>query len=424
MKKIYLILAAVAMILVAGCQKPAATTTEKDGYDPSLDPNKPTGVDDLSVTPEQHIEQTAKDLMTALDVNNWRNEAEFVHKVAKALQNKDWDSETVELWAQGLAQSWTQDPRQEGDYTIYETIVHLSDAKGHFEEQTDGSIKYTQANDLQFTVLVDGEKVTATFTCVDSTVPIIVSSKPNSGYDEKHNVLVYAPASAVLRILRGSSEFASLVLNMSASVQDPSNPNPYTDSASIEAVAKVGVYTIGINRVAYSPNGANVNIRIMNGNASLIFIKADAAYTLDAASQSNVPVKNGSINSEIDIMGEIQLKGQIPDFATFMEKGQSLNDNNKDAQRYPVLVTELENTFSASMYFNGAATPRATLGLEAVKSEGSDYWYCNPVIRFSDGSSYGVENYFSEERFGGLVQYGQNWFGNIQQYLSNLFSDL
>lgn len=423
MKKIYLLLAAVAMIFAAACQN-----------DQPQDPNKPSGVDDPSVTPEAQIEETSKAFMAALDINNWRNEAEYVHKVAKSLSNKDFNDQKLEEWVDALSQSWQQAPRKEGNTTIYETIVRLSDAKGHFEEKADGSFKFEEANDFQFTVLVDGEKVTATFTCTDSKVPLIISSGvyfysyyDNDTYQEKreeHNNLLYVPTNAVLKILRGNNEFASIVLNTSVDVNDSNNPNPYTDSASLDVVIKVGVYTINVNKVAYSPTGANVNIKLFNGNASLLFVGADAVYNLDPASHSDIPVKNGSVNAEVDIMGKIQLKGQIPDFAKFWEAGQNLNDNNQDAKRYPALVSEFEKTFSANMFFNGSSSARASLGMEAVKYDGNNYWYCNPVFRFSDGSSYGVEDYFTEDRFGGLIQYTDSWLDNIEEYLSGLFSDI
>lgn len=422
MKKLYLLLAAVAMISVAGCQN-----------DKNQDPNKPSGIDDPTVTPEAQIEETSKAFLTALDINNWRNDAEYAHKVAEALSEKDFDDEELEEWADALSKSWQQDPREEGSTTIYDYIIRLSDAKGHFEEQADGSIKFKDANDFQFTVLVDGEKVTATFTCTDSQVPIYISRRVGyySYYEygsyrekrEENNTLLYVPTKAVFKILRGSNEFASIDLNTSVDIDDPEEPNPYKDSASLNAVVKVGVYTINVNKLAYSPTGANVNIRLLNGNATLLFVEADASYKLDSTSQSDIPVKNGSLNAELDVMGKIQLKGQIPDFAKFWEVGQSLNDNNQDGQRYSAIVAEFEKTFSANMFFNGASTARATLGMEAVKYDGNNYWYCNPVIRFADGSSYGVEDYFTEDRFGSIIRYTDSWLDNIEEYLGNLFSD-
>lgn len=430
MKKVFLLIAAVAMIGLAGCQKTAADSTESDipGYNEKDDPNSPSGVDDASVSPEKQIEETAKALMAALDINNWRDDAEFIAKVIRTVQSKDYDDDKLEEWVDALTEGWQQAPRQEGNTKYYDYIVRLSDAKGHFEEQADGTFSFTEADDFQITILVDGEKVTGTFSCTDTKVPLRITSSGGNNYDyqtgteyyEYHSTYVYVPSSAKLKVLRGSAEFASLELTADVDVKDPEQVNPYTDSATLTATLKFSVYTLVIQKLAYSPTGADINIKLLSGNASLITVTAKAQYELDPASNDSVPVKSGNVDAYIDVMGKIQLKGSIPDFALFMSTGQSMSSKRDDANAFKALVAQLEGTFSVGMYFNGAAEPRATLGLEASQIDGS-YWTCDPVIRFSDGTSYKLEEYFSEERFGDLIIYARNWWEGIQNYITNLF---
>ena len=434
MKKLHIFIAALAILAMASCQKPSATSEEEEnipGYNESQDPNRPSGKDDVTVSPEQYIEETAKALMSALDVNNWREEAEFIHKFAVAMQNKKFNDDKLEKWAEALMDTWEKDPRTQGNETIMETYIRLSDAKGHFEEQADGTFTQTDANDFQITVLVDGEKVTGTFSCTDGTVPVKVSysgysSLDNYGnsYSESRYLYVYVPESANLKILRGSSEFATLDIKMSANVQDPSQVNPTTDSASIDATFKIGVYTISLQKVAYSPTGASAYVKLLNGNASLITVDAKAGYELDMESNYPVPIKSGNVNASVDVMGRIQVKADIPDAKKFLDTGMNSNDLMQDGDAFKAVVAELEKTFTAAMYFNGDSNPRATLGVEPVQSEGSSYWYINPVLRFSDGTSYGVEDYFTEDRFGGLLSYAENWWDGIEHYITNLFGDI
>ena len=428
-------MAALAVLAAASCQKPSATSEEEEnipGYNENQDPNRPSGKDDVTVSPEQYIEETAKALMSALDVDNWRNEAEFIHKFVVAMQNKKFNDDKLEKWAEALMETWSRAPRTEGNATIIDTYVRLSDAKGHFEEQADGTFTQTDANDFQITVLVDGEKVTGTFSCTDSTVPVRVSTLNKYEYDyntdtetvESNYVYVYVPASANLKILRGTSEFASVDLKMSADVKDPTQVNPYTDSATLDATLKIGVYTLSLQKVAYSPTGASAYIKLLNGDASLITMDAKAGYELDPASNYPIPIKSGNINASLDVMGRIQVKGDIPDVKKFLDAGLASNEKQQDANAFKALVAQLDESFTAAMYFNGDSNPRATLGVEPAIAEGSSYWYINPVLRFSDGTSYGVEEYFSEERFSGLMSYTQDWLQGIERYITNLFSDI
>ena len=433
MRKLYLFFAAVAILAVAGCQKNTPGDENVPGYNEKEDPNRPSGNDDVSVSPEQYIQETAKALMDELNYSNWSSEAEFIHKVIVALQNKDFSDETLKNWSKALTDAWTMEPRREGNATIYETYIRISDAKGHFEEQPDGSFTKTDADDFQMTVLVDGEKVTSTLVYSDSKVPVRVSRRhfENYNYDtdeysfEYFDTYVYVPSIAELKILRGSAEFARLNLNMSADIKDPTEVNPYTDSATIDAVLKIGVYTLSLQNVAYSPQGASARLKLLSGQSSLITVDANGIYELDPASREAIPIKSGAVDASVDIMGRIQVKGNVPDFVKFYGTMNSMKDKSNDGLAYKALVGELEKTFSAAMYFNGSSTPRATLGLDAVQyNTGSGYWTCNPVLNFSDGTSYTVQEYFSEEKFGDTISYAKSWYNGIVSYVSNLFSDI
>ena len=438
MKKLFPIaglLAVVLMFSLTGCQKNNENEANIPGYNENKDENKPSGKDDPSVTPEEQIEKTAKALMEALDVPNWKADAEFVHNVVTALQSKHYDFEALESWADDLAKAWDKGAKKEGSVTIYSTMVRLSDAKGHFEEQADGTFSYTKASDFQITVNIDGEKVSATFSCTDSTVPVKLpvtkesarGYDPATGYSQGYEVsetYLYVPTEATLKILRAGKEFASMDLNTKVDMKNPNEPDPFTDSASLNATVKVGVYTIGIQKLEYSPTGAGIKVKILNGNNSLVSASADATYTLNE-SNKDIPVKTGSGNAELDIMGMIQLKGNLPDFPAFQAALENVSEEGRSGgYQLSTAVSNLEKTFTVGMYFNGASTARANLGLEAMKNGSAGHWSVVPVLRFADGKSFGFEEYFSEERFGGLIDYAENWSENIRRTIDGLFGEI
>ena len=447
MKKVFMILAAVAMISVVSCQKPGATDGNKQDDpqsqtdDPQTDdPNKPSGVEP-DVSTEAYIEQTAKALMDALDKKNWQADAEFVHDVVKALSSKDYNYEALQQWSEELIDMWKQDPVKDGNATYYRTIIKLSDAKGHFEEQADGSFSRTDASDLQITINVNGEKVTATFACTDSKTVIRVAnhesysgpSAPGETYSESYDVYseyVYVPQTATLKILRGSAEFASLVLNAQSSIKDPERIDPTTDSFAVDVNLKVGAYTVAVNKLSYTSTKAIVDVKILKDNASLVTVTADADYVVDMNAQQPLPFTSGKVNAVIDVMGMIQFKGNLPDFAAFMNAGESMSESMREGNEAVIKakIAALEKTFSVKMYFNGTNTERASLGLEPFHYTDPygnyEYWNCQPVLRFPDGTSVGIEDYFNEKRFGNLMETTENWWNDIQRYINYLFGDI
>ena len=429
MKKLIYLFAAAVVIAIPGCQKPEANPDNQE--EKNQEGTKPDDgqKDDFSIPTDQYIEETIKALLGALDYSNWQKEAEFVQKVVQTIQQKEYDTEILEKWADALTESWQKEPYQEGNSVIYTSIVRLSDAKGHFTEQPDGSFAFTDADDFQITIQVDGESVTASFICTDSTVPIRISKSSRQGYNYETGAeeytynydYLYVPTSATLKILRGSSEFASLVLNAAVDVKDPDELSLLTDSASIGATLKLGVYTLAVQKLEYTPTAAQVKVKLLSGSESLISIDATADnYTIDESSNLPLPVKGGIVNAAVDVMGMIQVKANIPDLSNFFERGMATDDfQQADEQQFKAAVEAFEGTFSAGMYFNGSDTPRATLGMEAARQTPGP-WYVNPVLRFHDGTAMGFEEYFSEQRFGNLIIYIMSWAGDIGEKLNKI----
>ena len=96
----------------------------------------------------------------------------------------------------------------------------------------------------------------------------------------------------------------------------------------------------------------------------------------------------------------------------------SIEDEKKAVKK---ICSTLEDACDIYMYFNGnRADKQAYLGFEPMLDD--DEWYVEPVIRFSDGSSYQlVEDYFSENNFESILNRLENRLEEIEGWAENNF---
>ena len=88
-----------------------------------------------------------------------------------------------------------------------------------------------------------------------------------------------------------------------------------------------------------------------------------------------------------------------------------------DENAFKDALAELEKLYGFGVYYDGGNTIQATIGFEPVFDEVDQYWTYNPVIRFADGTSYAVEDYFSQENFGDFANELMNWVNDLMDYL-------
>ena len=125
---------------------------------------------------------------------------------------------------------------------------------------------------------------------------------------------------------------------------------------------------------------------------------------------------------DIDILGKLQVKGAC-DVVNLMKNLKKADDSQSSEATFKSFVTQAEQCFNLDVYFDGATTAQATLGLEPDKSthDGRTYLDVIPVIRFADGTSYAVfESFFDPEDFKNLVSAAQNWADAVGEYLNKL----
>ena len=419
MKKVFYLIAACAVIAsAASCEKINDLVTGKTTNEQGL-------VDDngkkLSVNQqESKVEETADILMANFDVEVWKGDYELVMNTYVTLSQKEIDGSVVNEKLNQITDLWTsvsgEDPNE-----VATTIVKLSDLKGHFTENAEGVMEYEEAKDLQITVLAGEDKVTATFSVEDSAPMIKI-------YDgEKSKISAYVPSLVNSSLSIGANTIAKLKVQL-----NPVDKNgdgildEKEDRIDLTYKMDVSAYTLEVSRLAYASEKATVSAKLSRGKQLLVGIDAGASYkwaqeTYGEETYETVNPESGY--ATLDLAGKMQFRGNLPDYNKVQEATRNMSEalygEVADEAKIREAVQAYEDAFGFGVYYDGKNTLQATLGFEPIKYIDGEYsrWTVDPVIRFADGTSMGMEELSQEQDIQRVAEKIQNWILGIQQYL-------
>lgn len=412
MKKLsYVLVAAAVVMSAASCEKISDLVN-------GVTENEQGLVDDKGkdLTPDEQkvkIEETANTLMDLMDKEGWEAEYNKVNETIDALGEKEVDSEEIGTYLSNIVSAWTSmrgdDPNQ-----VAVTVAHLTDIKGHFTENKDGKFDFTEADDLAITVFEGNVPVTVTFSAKDEAK---VPAHFTSGSDD---VTIFIPGTSYLGISKNNEGLASLELRLKPKDVNNDGIINEEDMIDVSYTMKVGSYTFELSQANYATTNASASAQILKGKQLIIGVSVSAKYSFEEVQKedyTNIEVKSASGEAMVDLAGKTQIRFTVPDaiaLETATDEMYKAQDNN-DGEAFKAALEQLEKLYGFGVYYDGKKTLQATIGFEAVNID--NYWDANPVIRFADGTSYAVEDYFTEDRFGELAQTIQEWVADLMKYL-------
>ena len=412
MKKLsYVLVAAAVVMSAASCEKISDLVN-------GVTENEQGLVDDKGkdLTPDQQkvkIEETANTLMDLMDKKGWEAEYNKVNETIDALSAKDVDAEDIGTYLSDIVSAWTS-IRGENPNEVAVTVAHLTDIKGHFTENKDGKFDFAEADDLAITIYDGNVPVTVTFYAKDE------ASVPAHFSDKNDDVTIYIPGTSYLGISKNNESLASLEIRLKP--RDVNNDGIINEEDMIDVsyTMKVGSYTFELSQANYATTNASASAQILKGKQLIIGASVSAKYSFEEVQKedyTNIEVKSASGEAMVDLAGKTQIRFTVPDalaLETATDEMYKAQDNN-DGEAFKAALEQLEKLYGFGVYYDGKKTLQATIGFEAVNID--NYWDANPVIRFADGTSYAVEDYFTEDRFGELAQTIQEWVTDLMKYL-------
>ena len=391
------------------------------------------------------IEDTANALMSDLDITVWEQEYDLVMNTVKEMQEKDVDASAIEEYLKGIVNAWTiqtgEDP-----HVVFETVIKLSQLKGHFTENANGSFDKEDADDLQVTIFSGNKTITATASVKDRDEKILLTSnayETTDGYSEQNFEYINVPEKAALGITVDGKSLASLEIRLNFTDSNKNGKADESDKLDLGYAMTVGAYSLIIDQAEYATDAANVKMSFKRDNRLVLGVDAKAAakvvtYDPEKDGRSGAEVIPVSATVKVDLEGKIQVTGNLPSGEALQAAQEEMNKAYAamDYEAFKKAVDKFEKSFGVGVYYDGSNALQATLGFEPVFYQGgqadSDLngdglineqdsygqsFTASPVIRFLDGTTYSVEEYFSQDNFSTLMQKIASWAGGIEEYL-------
>lgn len=433
MKRFYLVLAAVAMLGVAACEKqnPGTDPKQPEGGEVNPQPQpQPQPEPEAALSPEAQQDKliaTAEALMDALDLDNWKADADWTLQTVQELADFNGRADAdLEKWAKAVEEAMYE--YTEGtDWRLTKTTVDLSKVTGHFTENN-GVFHREPANNLSIDITLNGEPVHAEFNANGYYDPMLfyVSEREYNSYNEygyvdgtytnSHEVWVAVPKEAELKITRSGKDFAVLKAQFSLTdVNADGTMDPLNDKIGVKVSLAAAGYELAVNKLDYTPSNGAVDVTFTKGTQTILALNAKAAYQF--GQEMNFTPKSADV--AIDLMGMTQVKGTVASFDKLMEAYAKVNEALKggDEATIDAAFAELEKCFDLGVYYDGGTLKQATVGFDYVAPE-DGHNYVAVLIRFADGSAMAVDDFVSSDKFAGLVEEFETWLYKISNHFS------
>lgn len=230
-------------------------------------------------------------------------------------------------------------------------------------------------------------------------------------YTEEIDITVGVPERIDIRLTENGKDKAVIALNFEASLTEE-GIDLTTDSFNVTSEVKTYGYEITARNVGYdaSTGKAYASQEIKKDGTSLIKSEVSGTAEIELSDGLYLSVnKANSIQFNLDILGEIQAKGTCSDaleaFNSYDAIWEALYDyaDENEAQKH---LNNFNSKIAISIYYDGGSEKQAAVDFK-LASEEYDYgtdWYLIPVILFPDGSMYKIEEFFTENAFGELME--------------------
>ncbi len=363
------------------------------------------------------METIAKEFMSYFKASNFQNVVDITKYANETYNDDNYNSDAVNRWWSDCLDAITELNGVSGYSKNYIRLYIASNFVGHFNANTSTKKwEYTSASDLQFTFKdKKGNTCTATLSTSGEKKKVYVGDSFDYNWDNytsetdeyRYKNYIMVPENINVTFTQSGTTIASIVVTTELSGMSSVDYDLSKDSYSATCKMTVNDYTFNTSKVAYSPSSASVSLTVSKGSKTLISmsVSASGSVTNDQVEEGNIS-NVGTVNINMDILGELQVKGTCSScskFKSYMEKADA-NDNNEST--YKSYILQANSLLDIGLYYDNSNTKQASVFLEPFQQD--DYyernWYCEPVLKFSDGTTYSTfEAFFDETSFQDVI---------------------
>lgn len=404
--------------------------------------------------------QLGIDLLNNWDVEAYRNVANLLNRIA------EYDTGEITNW--GLSSLETmRTVVTEPHFGIsdgYLLLVRTANFTGHFKAVNGRWVKEGPANDLQFAFNDDNGSLCVfkmTTGGAKKTIYLPIEQDEEDEWGDEWGdedgdgsdvindymngvklVSLEVPEKVDFTMTQGSKQLmlTTFTFDLSVLTEDwsplkdgfivsmkssfaKSKSSAGANSVAYAKGSDTGTFDFEMDRVGYNPGtGVNFSYSAKSEGNSLLSFDLNAPGTLNLEDgvfdydDNGLIIKNiglQSLNLNLDVMGRLQAKVNIPDLYDFLTTTSGAPDFQSEAEVQQFL-SQLSTKMNSNFYYNNSSIPSGLLGLAPHYDEEEEEWTVAPVIVFtSDNSVYPLNEYFSEENFPEFVSEFQGIFSEL-----------
>lgn len=315
-------------------------------------------------------------------------------------------------------------------YNYYSRLYSAAKIKGHFTVSNGKWIR-TDANDLQISVKDrSGRDCVATLTTSGSTKTIFVGESSDRDYQyvdgaSKYTYSYYknyaeVPQNINFLLTVGGQQIVNVTVTTDINAVSE-QLDLATDSYSVTVNATVKNYNVNVSRLIYKAQGqAALTMTLKKDNVQLLSVTADGTSSVSGNPDRGYEVKGGNVSSmNVDVLGQVQVKGSLDVSAVMKEKTDNLNDEATANRVANNLTAHLKNL---GVYYDNGGQRRAWVEAAPTYRSKSYYstWTVQPVVCFDDGTKYSFEEYFEESSWRTVIEAAKQVAKDFQNLINGL----
>lgn len=414
------------------------------------DPNQ----DDLQPSAQKaKIAEVGEKLMDMCPASDFEDIPEIMEGFAEAYFTDEYNWDAVSEWfdnaidtAYKSEESYSFNGSSYTTEWMSELIILLSNHTGYFT-MGQNAVTVSSYDGLAAECYVNGKKYVAEIKSSGKVTEAIYTFVDNWGYsdsgyydeekgcwvdfDELIDIIyndtykfkVGVPEKVTIDLTEDGASKAEIVVTFKPELT-ASGIDLTTDAFAVQASVKTYGYEMIISNASYNAatgkaefkqelkkDGASMIKSSASGNVSLSWkegIDEESSWGWDDYLYAEV-AKADSFEANLDIIGEIQVKGSCSDAFEAAESLDLIWDalynsgSETDAERH---LNNLNSKIDFNVYYDGGSKKQASVefDLQCYKYDADEYWSLIPVIVFNDGSKYKIEEFFTENAFGDLIE--------------------
>lgn len=303
---------------------------------------------------------------------------------------------------------------------------------GHFTVSAEGDrwVKVSDADDLQFTFNdKDGKPCVVTFTTSGATKTISLPVDQEDGEDSEEDMQnsvkylalfgltidnIKTLMSGVTRMDMVVPEHTQLIMTQGSTTllngTVDVDLSSLKDGESVDALvlsmnaifaksSGTGTFELSLKDTGYKPvMGANIDFTAKSDGLPILSLKVSVPGTWKGLDLQTLDFGLESISVNLDVMGQVQVKGGIASIRGFLVAMLSADDS--DEESFKAALEQVNQMLDLKLYYDGSNTAAGWIMLQPYYDEEDEEWAAAPVICFaSDNSVYPVGEFFSAENF-------------------------